>query len=84
MSYERIAQLQSRLIIGTKQTLKAMRNGYVEEVFIAEDVDSDIIETVVAEAKRQQIPYEIVDSKQKLGEACNIDVGAAAVAIKRV
>ncbi len=83
MSYEKVTQLQSRIIIGTKQTLKAMKNGEVEEVIIAEDADEHITGEVIEEAKRLQIPYVMVDSKKKLGKACNIKVDASTVAIRR-
>lgn len=82
MSYEKVTQSQSRLIIGTKQTIKAIRNGEVSEVFIAEDADQQITNKVVEEAKKMQIPYVMVDSKKQLGKACKIDVDASAVAIK--
>lgn len=82
MSYEKVAELQSRVIIGTKQTLKAMREQEVSEVFIANDVDQHIKDKVIQLAEELDIHYEIVDSKKKLGTACGIDVGAATVAIK--
>jgi large subunit ribosomal protein L7A len=82
MSYDRVKQLQSRIIIGTKQTIKAINNGEVEEVFIAKDVDRHITDKVLEVAKKQNIPCTEVDSKKKLGEACGIDVNASTVAIK--
>lgn len=82
MPYKRVTQLQSRVIIGTKQTLKAMSNGEVSEVFIAQDVDPHITDKIKAEATKLNIPFTFVESKKKLGEACNIDVNASAVAIK--
>lgn len=82
MSYNKVAELQSRVIIGTKQTLKAMREQEVSEVFIANDVDQHIKDKVIQLAEELDIHYEIVDSKKKLGTACGIDVGAATVAIK--
>ncbi len=84
MPYNRVTQLQSRMIIGMKQTLKAMNNGEVSEIFIAQDVDQFITDKVIDEAKRLNISYTLVDSKKKLGEACNIDVNASVVAIKLV
>ena len=84
MPYNRVTQLQSRMIIGTKQTLKAMNNGEVSEIFIAQDVDQFITDKVIDEAKRLNISYTLVDSKKKLGEACNFDVNASVVAIKLV
>lgn len=84
MPYDRITQLQSRMIIGTKQTLKAMNNNEVEEVFIAADVDAFISNQLIEAAKQRDIPYTMVDSKRKLGKTCNIDVGASVVSIKNV
>lgn len=82
MPYDRVTQLQSRVIIGTKQTLKAMNNDEVSEVFIAQDVDQFISNKLIEEAKQLNIPFTIVDSKKQLGKACNIDVNASVVAIK--
>lgn len=82
MSYEKLTQLQSRAIIGTKQTIKAMNNGEVSELFVAEDADQHVTMKVLDIAKRLNIPCTVVDSKKKLGKACNIDVGASTVAIK--
>ncbi len=84
MPYDRITQLQSRMIIGTKQTLKAMKNNEVEEVFIAADIDAFISRQLIEAAKQNEVCYTIVDSKKKLGKTCNIDVGASVVAIQSV
>lgn len=82
MSYERVRQLQSRIIIGTKQTIKAMKNAKVQEVFIAADADHRVTGKVVELAKQLNIPYVEVPSKKELGKACSIDVDASAVAVK--
>jgi len=82
MPYNRVTQLQFRMIIGMKQTLKSMNNDEVSEIFIAQDVDQFITDKLIEEARRLEIPYTLVDSKKKLGEACNIDVDASVVAIK--
>lgn len=83
MSYEKVTQVQSQLIIGTKQTLKAMSNGDVSEVFIADDADQQIIQKVKHAANELNVPCARVDSKKKLGAACGIDVGASTVAVKQ-
>ncbi|WP_099156802.1 50S ribosomal protein L7ae-like protein [Virgibacillus ndiopensis] len=83
MSYEKVTQVKSRLLIGTKQTLKAMKNGEISEVFIADDANQQMTQKVVNLAKQLDIPCERVDSMKKLGAACGIDVGASTVAIKR-
>ncbi len=75
-------QVQSRVIIGLKQTLKAMKNGEISEVFIADDADQHMTQKVSSLAKELDIPCHYVDSKEKLGAACGIEVGASTVAIK--
>lgn len=80
MSYEKVAQA-NRLIIGTKQTVKAIRAGKVTEVILAEDAEERIIDPVAQEATRYGIPISYVHSRMKLGEACGIQVGSAVVAI---
>jgi len=83
MSYEKVTQVQSRIIIGTKQTLKAMKNGNVSEVFIADDADKQVTQKVASLANELGIPCQHVDSMKKLGAACGIEVGASTVAVKK-
>lgn len=83
MSYEKVSQVKSKTLIGVKQTLKAMKNGQISEVYIAEDADRFLTQKVEELAKTLRIPYQRVDSKKKLGAACGIDVGASTVAIKK-
>ncbi|WP_186576174.1 50S ribosomal protein L7ae-like protein [Aquibacillus kalidii] len=83
MSYEKVAEVKNNLIIGTKQTIKAMKNGEVHEVIVAEDADQHITSKVSRLAKEMNIPCFTVDSMKRLGKACGIDVGTATVAIKQ-
>jgi large subunit ribosomal protein L7A len=80
MSYEKVSQAH-KIIVGTKQSVKALENNEVKEVVIAEDADSRIIQKVIRTAENKQIPLTKVSSMKKLGRACGIEVGAAAVAI---
>ncbi len=82
MSYEQLTQIQSRIIIGIKQTLRAMKNGEISEVYIAEDADHHITNQVIELAEEQSIPYTSVPSKKDLGIACGIDVGTSTAAVK--
>ncbi|MDL4841378.1 50S ribosomal protein L7ae-like protein [Aquibacillus rhizosphaerae] len=83
MSYEKVAQVRTGLIIGTKQTIKAIKNGEANEVVIADDADQHITSKVSRLAEELNIPCYRVDSMKKLGKACGIDVGTATVAIKQ-
>lgn len=80
MSYEKVSQA-SKIIIGTKQTVKALKTGIVREVIIANDADHLVVTKVVQTAKEKQVAIQRVDSMKKLGKACGIEVGAATVAI---
>ncbi|ART74664.1 50S ribosomal protein L7ae-like protein [Sutcliffiella horikoshii] len=80
MSYEKVMQANT-FIVGTKQTVKALKSGTVKEVVIAEDADVIVTQKVVQTANEHNIPVLKVDSMKKLGKACGIEVGASAVAI---
>ncbi|MFD1738277.1 50S ribosomal protein L7ae-like protein [Bacillus salitolerans] len=80
MSYEKVSQAYN-IIVGTKQTIKALKNGEVKEVVVAEDADQRVTFKVIQTAKELQVPVIKVDSMKKLGKACGIEVGAATVAI---
>jgi len=82
MSYEKVLQA-GKIVIGTKQTIRALKEGKAMEVIVAEDADAPIIEKVTAAANEASVPITKVDSMKKLGKACKIQVGAAAVAILR-
>lgn len=82
MSYEKVNQHKSRLVIGTKQCQRAMQNGEVKEVFIAEDASQQLTQKVVILAKELDVPFQHVDSMMKLGKAAGVTVKASVVAIK--
>lgn len=83
MCYEKLTQVQSQIVVGTKQCLKAIRNNLVKEVYIATDADEKLTGPVIELAEAFNIPINCVDSKKKLGAACGIEVGTSAVARKK-
>ncbi|BER92825.1 MAG: large subunit ribosomal protein [Candidatus Atribacteria bacterium] len=70
-------------VVGMRQTLKALQRDKVSKVFVASDVDSEILEEVISLAREKDIPLEYVDSAEELGKACGIEVGASCAAILR-
>jgi large subunit ribosomal protein L7A len=80
MSYEKVLQAKE-VIIGTKQTVKAIKEGRVKTLVIATDADTRVTSKVMQIAEQSQIPILYVDSMKKLGKACGIEVAASAVAI---
>ncbi|MBM7650362.1 large subunit ribosomal protein L7A [Bacillus ectoiniformans] len=80
MSYDKVAQARS-LKVGTKQTVKAIEANKAKEVIVAADASPLIVQKTIDLAEQNAVPITYVDSMRKLGEACGIDVKAAAVAI---
>ncbi|MGY3716680.1 50S ribosomal protein L7ae-like protein [Sutcliffiella cohnii] len=80
MSYEKVMQA-TNFIVGTKQSVKALKAGTAREVVIAEDADVKVTQKVIQTAIEHNVPITKVDSMKKLGKACGIEVGASAVAI---
>lgn len=80
MSNEKVKQA-STIIIGTKQTVKALKSGIVQEIIVAKDADDRMTEQIIQLALEKGIRIEFADSRLKLGKAYGINVGAAAVAI---
>lgn len=80
MSYDKVSQAQS-IIIGTKQTVKALKRDSVKEIVVAKDADPTLTASVMKLAQEKGIDILLVDSMKKLGKACGIEVGAATVAI---
>lgn len=61
MSYDKVSQAKS-IIIGTKQTVKALKRGSVKEVVVAKDADSVLTAGVIQLAKNQNTAVCMVDS----------------------
>ncbi|MET3699942.1 large subunit ribosomal protein L7A [Bacillus oleivorans] len=80
MSYEKVSTAKE-IVVGTKQTVKAIQNGRVKAVVLAADADPRVTNPVLAAAEEHDVPIQRVDSMQRLGKACGIDVKATAVGI---
>jgi large subunit ribosomal protein L7A len=82
MSYEKVTQADE-VLIGTKQTLKAIEHGTASEIIVAEDAAAEIQQRILNAANESSVSIQFVDSMKKLGKACGIDVGAATIALKK-
>lgn len=70
-----------KIVIGTKQVLKAAKTGKLQRAYVAEDADSFIKVKLLDELKQNNITVEMVSTMKELGEACRIHVGSAAAGI---
>ena len=78
---EMLSQLtRSRVVVGSKQLRKALNAGRARLVFLARNADPAITEPLEARCRSNSVEYAWVPTMQELGQACGIDVGAAAAA----
>lgn len=82
MPIERIRQAK-HVLVGTNQTIKALQEGHVAEVFLAKDADKRIVNQIIQVCQECGIPYEWIDTMKLLGEASGIQVKAAVAAIRK-
>ena len=68
-------------VIGTKQVTKAIAKGLVDIVYLALDAAPLIIDPIRELCGQKNIKVIMVDTMDSLGKACEIEVGAAAVAL---
>ena len=71
---------EKRTVVGAKQLRKALNSGAARRVFLAENADPAITEPLEALCQLNHVEYAWVKSMSELGQACGIDVGAAAAA----
>lgn len=80
MPYDRITAAKKRTV-GAKQTIKAVEKGLAKEVVLAQDADEHVTKPIAQLCQDQGVAVTIVDSMQKLGKACGIEVKCACAAI---
>jgi large subunit ribosomal protein L7A len=68
-------------IVGLKQVLKGIGSDMFSKIYIASDVDEVIRQKVIAACNSRGTCYEEVFSMAELGNACEIDVGAATAGV---
>ena len=69
-----------KTVVGAKQLRKALNAQRAEAVYLAEDADPDMTVPIAELCKLNGIPFVWVHSMRELGQACGIEVGAAAAA----
>lgn len=70
-----------KLVVGTKQLKKAVRDGRAKYVFLAENADPAVTEPLAELCAANHIQITWVPSMAELGRCCGIEVGAAAAAV---
>lgn len=68
-------------LVGTKRTLRALKDGEALVCYLARDAEPRVIEPLRQLCVEKDLEAVYVDSMRQLGRYCGIDVGAAAAAI---
>ena len=71
---------KNKVVVGAKQLRKALEKGNAKFVCLAKNADPSITEPLEEKCRIQQVPCRWVSSMAELGNACGIEVGAAAAA----
>lgn len=71
----------SKKVVGTKQTTRALKEDAVEQIFIANDAEEHIVQSIISLSQEKGVEVVFVDTMKDLGKACNIQVKAACVAL---
>lgn len=72
---------QEKIVIGTKQTLRAISRNEAEKVYISKDADVHVTKPIADACKTSGIEIVYFDNMRDLGMACGINVNAAAAAV---
>ena len=70
-------------VVGTKQLLRALDESKVTMAFVAADADPFLTKRVTDRCLDRGIPCLDTASAKEIGEACGIDVPAAAAGVMR-
>ncbi len=69
------------LIVGIKQSTRAVRDNAAEKAYVARNADPNIRVPFCELCKKKDVPVEEAESMEELGRACGINVGAAVAVI---
>lgn len=70
-----------KVVIGKKQTLRALSKNEVSMVYVSEDADMFVTQPIIEVCTNQNIEIIYFENMRELGKACGIDVNAAAAAV---
>ena len=71
----------SRFVVGTKQTIKAVEHEEAALVYLAQDASDYMKNKIIQCCKAKNVPIQLVETMEQLGNSCGICRGAATAAI---
>ena len=74
---------KERVAVGAKKVVRALEAGQAMRVYAALDAEGFVNRRVLTLCREKNIPVVDVPTMKQIGEACEIDVGAACCALLR-
>ncbi len=68
---------KDKLMVGLKQSVKAMSSGLAKSIYIAKNTDPVIVSDLEKTATENDVGVIYVDTMKELGTMCGINVGAS-------
>ena len=78
---EELLRQPDKRVVGTKQVLRAVRDGRAAHVFLCRDADEFIYRQVEAACEASRVPLTVLESMDKLGKLCLVGVKTASAAL---
>ncbi len=72
---------EKRIVIGKKQTLRALTRDEAEKIYISKDADLHVTKPIEDVCKEKDIEIIYFDNMKELGTSVGINVNAAAAAV---
>lgn len=72
---------EKRIVIGKKQTLRALTRDEAEKIYISKDADLHVTKPIEDVCKAKDIEIIYFDNMKDLGTSVGINVNAAAAAV---
>ncbi len=77
-----LSELQTEhKVVGAKQSRKAVQRGIASCVFLADDADPQITDSIRVLCAQAGVPVYAVPRMKQLGESCGIHLGCAVAAV---
>lgn len=70
-----------KIVIGKKQTLRALLKNEAEKILISKDADLHVTKPIADACKEHNVEIIYFDTMKELGESVGINVNAAAAAV---
>nr|WP_300090634.1 ribosomal L7Ae/L30e/S12e/Gadd45 family protein [Sedimentibacter sp.] len=72
---------EKRIVIGKKQTLRALARDEAEKIYISKDADLHVTKPIADACAEKNIEIIYFDNMKELGTSVGINVNAAAAAV---